>query len=813
MLTPDILESLRPHLFSGHYNLLLGSGVSLDSKDTKATPLKSASDLTLELCKLKDVPDSTSLSRVSLLLESGDVDKYITKPYSNCRGGATVKKLTSFVWRTVFTLNVDDALESAYETTSHAKQKIESLNYDTLYKTPTNKSTLPVVHLHGFTREPEKGYVFSTTEYGKVTRGMNPWMHVLSELMASEPFIIAGTTLNEPDLDYYLSSRTAASAANNRGPSLFIEPFPNKITENLCARHGLILVCAKLVDFLAWLITAIGNPPSVSQLTVPSLHGIFKRQPHPEAQISFFTCFELVRAATQNPDGEVSPFYYGKSARWSDLESSLDVPTADEQRFSAKAMNAASTPGSHVKILCLIAEPGSGKTTQLRRAAYGLAKQGQLVFSLNSKETIDPENVIHILSLIDKPVTLLIDGIADHASVIRNIVSALKPRQAITILAADRDYRRDHVDRLLGDLDIEWLTLSQWEVAVYGQLLERLRKAGLLGESEAVHNPAKFAARLLNDPVAIATCRALNNFRPLESILKSLWADASVDAQMSFAIASLAEHCYSGGVNYPVLEAAYPHNQLANQLRIDCSLPLVYADDGDFVLPLNAIVGERTLYMLASGNQPFLLKIFCALANALAPYVNRRTSIARTPEARLVARLFSSEHVARPLLGDLAGDFYVATREAWQWNSRYWEQRAIFTQAISIDTAIQYARHAVAIEDHPFPWTTLASLLVKKMETTEIGNQALFGEIYELLTKVFRSETERSWRPTPHPYAILFHAIIAYSKNNGNVPPRKRDWVIEKIQHCERAFSRDVKLIELGEQTRQRLMAPMAGST
>ncbi|MFB9244862.1 hypothetical protein IV454_11840 [Massilia antarctica] len=209
--------------------------------------------------------------------------------------------------------------------------------------------------------------------------------------------------------------------------------------------------------------------------------------------------------------------------------------------------------------------------------------------------------------------------------------------------------------------------------------------------------------------------------------------------------------------------------------------------------------------MLAKEKPKLLLDMFCALANALSPYVNRRTSIDRIPEARLAARLFNSEQVARPLLGPLAEEFYVATREAWQWNSRYWEQRAIYTQASSIDTAIQYARHAVAIEDHPFPWTTLASLLAKKMEKTTVGIQALFDEIYDLLIRVFKYETARQWRPTPHPYVALFHAVMEFLVKGGQLAPRKKDWIKEKIKYCEGAFSRDIKLIQVAGEIRLRL--------
>lgn len=807
MLTEDVLKALRPSLFAGHYNLLLGSGISLDSTDKKGVPLKSASDLTVDLCSLKGVKPTTLLSRVSLLLDKDEVEKHITLPYLDCKPGETVKRLTSFVWKTAFTLNVDDALEAAYEATARPKQEAESLNYDTLYKTPATKATLPIVHLHGFTREAEKGYVFSTNEYARVTRGMNPWMHVLSELMASEPFIIAGTTLNESDLDYYLSGRTETSGRSNRGPSLFIEPYPDKITESLCLRHGLVLVKAKLSEFLEWLLAALGNPPTVREITVPSLQGLFNANLSPDDQVAFFTSFELVRETTPNPEGEVSPFYFGRAARWTDLESSLDVPTDDEREYGAKARNTVSTSPAQIKLLCTISDPGSGKTTQLRRAAYNLAREGFLVFNMNSKVAFDPENVVRVLSAIQKPAVLIVDGIADHASALRSVMTSLKPAKSVAILGADRDYRRDHIDRILGDLDTEFLGLSAWKADGYEQLIERLRRSGLLGDAEAVHSPKKFASRLAGDPVAIATCRALNNFRPLEVILRSLWNDAAEAARRSYAMAALGEHCYSGGLFYPVLEAAHPNPKLKDQLQFDCPLPLAYAEDGDFVLPLHPVIADRVLHMLSREKPGLLLEVFCSLAKALAPYVNRRTAIDRTPEARLAARLFNAERVTRPLLGQLAGDFYVSTRESWEWNSRYWEQRALFTQATDIDAAIQFARHAVAIEAHPYPWTTLASLLAKKMEATSVGVEALYTEIFDLLNKVLRQESARSWRPTPHPYWALFHATNVYLEKSGRLPPRKREWVLEQIRYCERTFSRDAKLNAAAEQIVERLTA------
>lgn len=199
--------------------------------------------------------------------------------------------------------------------------------------------------------------------------------------------------------------------------------------------------------------------------------------------------------------------------------------------------------------------------------------------------------------------------------------------------------------------------------------------------------------------------------------------------------------------------------------------------------------------MLASNEKKtILLEAFVKLANALAPYVNRKTIIARTPEAKLTARLFNVEQVVRHFLGDFSEEFFKETQASWQWNSRYWEQRALWTEQSDIDTAIQYARHATAIESHPYPWTTLASILVRKMEATPSLRDVIFPEAVELLQDVFRFEEKRGWRPTPHPYTTLLHCASVFLDFGGVISPAQKNAISARIEKCQQLFSRDTAM-------------------
>lgn len=794
MLTESQLEEVKASLFAGKYNLLLGSGISLDSFDRHGQPIMSASDLTNRLCSLKGARPGTTLARISLLLNKEETQSELTNRYLGCRPGETVRRITNFIWKTAFSFNIDDALEAAYESQQRPRQTAETLNYDAVYQSPANRSILPIVHLHGFSRENEKGYVFSVAEYGRITRGLNPWMHVLAELLASEPFIISGTSLNESDLEYYLSGRTEVSPRKNRGPSILVEPYPDAVTESDCQRHGLILVKAKLNEFLIWLNEKLGASPTVQELLIPTSTSIFQVPPTQLSQVAFFSDFHLVRPAAPLPDNSPTPFLYGRPPSWQDLESALDIPTADESNLTRRTRNFLEDPASRRRVICVLSDAGSGKTTCLRRVAYNLAQQGQTVLFLNSKGDLDIDNAEICFAQIAKPFVVVIDGLADHASTVRALLTTPKTTPPFIILSAERQYRQEHIDRLLGDLALEFTAMSSWPRTALVQLIEKYRKYGLVGVSDAIKHPEKYADDLYGEPVAISTCRILNNFRPFDRIVKSLWNDATDSARRSFLISAVAEYCYSGGLYYPILEAAQNNDGLKDQLSYNHPLSLAFADDDDYILPLHAAVADRALLLASNEKKSILLEAFTKLASAIAPYVSRRTIIARSPEARLTARLFNVEQVVRNLLGELSSDFFEATKESWQWNSRYWEQRALLTEPDDIDTAIQYARHATAIESHPYPWTTLASILVRKMEGTPSLRDVIFPEAIDLLEKVFRFEEKRGWRPTPHPYSTMLHCVNAFLDIGGKITPMQKTSILALVEKCQQLFPRDIAM-------------------
>jgi hypothetical protein len=144
----------------------------------------------------------------------------------------------------------------------------------------------------------------------------------------------------------------------------------------------------------------------------------------------------------------------------------------------------------------------------------------------------------------------------------------------------------------------------------------------------------------------------------------------------------------------------------------------------------------------------------------------------QTAEARLAGRLFDADKVVKPLLQGRYAEFYDLTKTAWQWNSRYWEQRALALADDDLKTAVQHARHAVSIEPHPYTMTTLANLLLRAVdELPGLFGLAHFNEAFSLLKRAIEQESKSGRRRTKHAFFVFLKGFRQFMEA-GKVPTR-----------------------------------------
>ncbi|MGR9463231.1 hypothetical protein [Rhizobium leguminosarum] len=348
------------------------------------------------------------------------------------------------------------------------------------------------------------------------------------------------------------------------------------------------------------------------------------------------------------------------------------------------------------------------------------------------------------------------------------------------------------------------------------RLIDKYFETGNLGDHNLLKHRRTYSRQLSKDPIAIGCCRILNDFKPLNRIIDDIMGDASEPELERYLCVSLAQHCFMGGLRFDVLLGAADRSGIRKQFGSDNPLPLAYADSNrDFVIPENSTLSEKVLERAQYDLKSLLLHTFISLANEIQPFVSRATIKRRMPEARLAGRLFDYDDVTGKFLGERAEDFYAATRERWKWNSRYWEQVALlnlskFQRDPSgddadryLESAVQHARHAVAIELHPFGLTTLGKILMSQMLLPGRSMSSSFNEAFERLSAAI--EREALWsRRAIQPFLTLFRGVDRYLENGGALDGHQRDTLRDLLGVADHRFSKENEVVEIVASIRRR---------
>ena len=602
--------------------------------------------------------------------------------------------------------------------------------------------------------------------------------------------------------------RTPNSAREDRGPSLLISPDPDPVTRHDCEQHSLVLFHGTCLDFIQYCEEIAPDRREPYEL-IPEQYQTFLPESVPKSsKLSFWSDFELV-PNTAPKNSELSRFQYGHPPSWSDLSSDLDISrpvTGIIVTVMEKLING--NPGQR-KLLVVLDATGTGKTTILNRCAFELARRGISTLRCTALSRLEPAATARMLDLIDEPVAIVVDNFADQVTPISDMLKIIKKKNFI-VLAAERLYRQRYVVQALAGVRFKKFDASVLVPDDVGRLIDKYVENGLVGSHRAIKNRKQFTNELANDPIAVACCRILNDFRPLDAIISGILKDSDVSEQNRYVMTALAQHCHRAGIRYSVLSDAAGSDGLREQVQKNHPLPLAYYNDGSnsFVVPQNSTLADRILHLTSERGRSNLLNIFVALANAIAPRVNRNAIKRRIPEARLAGRLFDFDDVVEVFLREDAASFYAQTQNAWQWNSRYWEQCALLRLAnyyqepntsdglAALELAVQHARHAVSIELHPLSLTTLGQTLLAQMVVDGFSLTATYGEAFEMLRRAIGLERTRA-RMAIQPFVTLFRGTIQFIENGGELSGNQTEEIRELMKEAYQKFPNDGEIKEV----------------
>lgn len=800
------LELLKEHMGAGRYYLLLGSGVSLDSVGDQR-PMRSANQLRLDLAKLTEISDSSSLQQGYSLLSEIEVRAEITDHYTCSVAGPTIAGIASRIWRRVYTFNADNAFETAARgilTKSNSDPKIYLAihNYPDDYADVGPEVKVSVVHLHGFVERAAQGYVFSREEYAKNISRPNSWMLTLSQLLKSEPFIVSGTSLDEMDVTYYLEQRSKNEIRSDLPPSILVEPFPSRLTKKLCEQHGFWLFEGTAEQFMRTLDDVAGASSIAwnAPITDRALKDLTRVH-----QLQFSATFERVPKFAQ-PDFGAARFLLGTPLSWGMLASNIDVPRSATTKLRSRITKAVAE--RQARVFLILEDAGSGKTAIMKRLAVDLAKTHDNVFWYTGRNFVDEDVCAATLESIDGRLFVFVDDFADAQAFVERLLRNISKKDIIFV-GAERAYRLPYIETGMADEEFIQANIDLGIDAPESEKLIRSHEAegisSLGAKSDA--DVTKNAKEIIGQPVSVAVCRIQNNYRPFDKIVDELLGATNKPHRLAYATAAIARFCYAGGVRRQILMSAVEVKDSHELMGDRTSLPLISTQHG-FVIPKRSVVGDRVLSRIVDKDRTTALDLFTGLAVALAPYVNRNEIRLRSPESRLAGRLLDFDQVVKRLINDDAEEFYGRIKEYWSWNSRYWEQLSLLrldrymsdmTDDKLLQEAIQHARHAYAIERHPLSLTTLAKVLFTAMTIGVGPNTNLFSEAWELIKESI--EIESRWdniRATA--FVVCFSGVLKYVDRGGMLSGEQASAVRDMVATTHARKFKDRRLIDLRDE-------------
>ena len=659
--------------------------------------------------------------------------------------------------------------------------------------------------MHGTVLSPHKGYVFSRDQYIGLINDLNPWMVVLSQFMLSEPMIIAGTAMDEVDLDYYLAHRTTVTSRDDRGPSIFVTKDDDAVTQQYCERHNLLLFVGWAGDFFEYCKTVIPYPPTPEELIPLQTKKLIPAGVSKRAAVAFAANFDLVPSAA-TPDDDTR-FMYGYPPTWADLAGDLDVARPIVSELVVAVETRLEQPANHSRLFLILESAGTGKTTILRRVGFELAKRGKTVLLCSTLGRLD-KSVASIIDLMDGPLVFIVDNFGDQVTAIPDLLDQIEKKDLVFV-AAERGYREGHIRQLMNTIPFAVVDNVPLKIVEAERLINSYSNHGLLGDHAAIKYQTNFARKIVSDPIAVACCRIMNDFKPLDRIIEDVIGDANEKELNRYLMAAVGHVCFHAGVRYEILVSALDATNIKAQFEKTNPLPLAYSDpEKTFVVPQNVTIAERVLSRVVTRDRKRLLDVFVALAIEIRPRVNRHAIKLRSPEARLSGRIFDYDDITSKFLGDSSEQFYAMTKNVWQWNSRYWEQVSLLNLAKfrrepntvdgldALKKSVQHARNAVAIELHPHGLTTLGKVLMAQMQVFDTSMTPIYGEAFDKLVKAI--EMEASWsRMAIQPFMSLFSGTAKFLELKGALSSQQREKLNSLIYIAEDRGRRDMQVQEM----------------
>jgi KaiC/GvpD/RAD55 family RecA-like ATPase len=476
-------EEIKRKISIGELILFLGAGASKGCKSSAGNDLLDGQSLAKELANRASMSYSDEeLEDVygAVRNEIGSrLDPLLEELFRHVTPSEEYVALSTFSWRRIYTLNIDDGLERAFS--SSAQRICQRLSSDPIEDRDPFFQRLDIVKLNGSIDKLHNGIIFSAPDYAKATSRGLPWYEQCGSDFVRAPFLFIGTKIKEPLLKFHIE-RYKTVNQRTPGKSYVITPSATEIEKQSLKQYNIEHISGTLGDFVRWLQQEFCDPPTPRDLAVASLppYAAALSATNKEAYYRLFEGVSLVTRDMTSSDGEcgaIRDFYKGFKPSWNDIISGIpaELDTLDEcSEYLEKNLHKRS-------LISLIGPAGSGKSTLLMQLAHRASGWKKTIVYYFEEPLLDvtktllefensSNNFDHIVVAIDN-----LDRVAEP------LIEALKSGKLTktTIICAEREsvWIRKTKSKI-GDLAGKVFNVNEFTERDARKILQKLQEYG-----------------------------------------------------------------------------------------------------------------------------------------------------------------------------------------------------------------------------------------------------------------------------------------------------------------------------------------------
>ena len=447
----DLPPYLTKQVGAGKAALVLGAGASFGAIHPEGRTPPSGRDLGKRLSQefLGGAHSDESLGVIAeLAISESDlrtVQEFIRDLFEPFQPADFHKRLPTFRWHGIATLNYDLVIERAYTESPHQQLQPVVSNQDRIEDLRTSPRDLLYLKLHGcITRAADHviPLILTPDQYVTHRKGRSRLFDILRDWARERTLVFVGTTLQDSDLRALLLSLTEDEPSRPR--FYLVTPSLSDTLVRFWETKQITMLPFTFQDFLTRLdeeLPGMARAVPVPQTALP----VFERfsDPKPALTESARQILEhdlvYVHAGLDAPTIEPRQFYRGFSRGWEPIRQKLDCPRAVTDEILLDVILDENSKRA-ADLVVVRAEAGAGKSVLLHRLAWNAACDLDALCLFGRSDAVpNPEAFTEIADFVDERIFLFVDNAADCHAELEDLLDKARRRGiALSVIVAER---------------------------------------------------------------------------------------------------------------------------------------------------------------------------------------------------------------------------------------------------------------------------------------------------------------------------------------------------------------------------------------